>query len=110
VNTSVDGDERDQVPKIVGENDGIGEFTASGWVNDKVYGPPASTPVALVVGVVESSRNPLAGARRVGAFAVSWAGVGEDADELIAVKTPPAAPRTTRTPTSPNRRWRTRDR
>jgi len=36
VNTSVDGDGRVQVPNVVGENDGRGEFTASGCENENV--------------------------------------------------------------------------
>jgi len=104
VNTSVDGDERVQVPNVVGENVGSGELRASGCENDTVYGPPASTPLAADVGVVESTRKPVGDPRRVGLVAVSCAAVGDDADERIAVRTPPAAPRTARTPTSANSR------
>jgi len=104
VNTSVDGDERVQVPNVVGENVGRGEVRASGCENDTVYGPPASIPVAADVGVVESSRNDLDEPRRVGVVAVSWAAVGDDAEDCIAVRTPPAAPSTARTATSANSR------
>jgi hypothetical protein len=52
------------------------------------------------VGVVERSRNALLEVFRVGACVAARAGVGDDADEFMAVKTPPAAPRTARTATS----------
>jgi hypothetical protein len=102
VNTSVDGDGRDQVPKVIGENDGSGEFAASGCENDIVKGPLASTPVAPAVGVVESRRNPVVDGRCIGTAAL--AGEDDDVDERTAVKIPPAAPSTARTARSPNGR------